>query len=178
MRRVMVIAVALGLLFGLALPAGAGNEGKGFKATIDGAETGFLPDFLIPEGRCPDGTGWMLFAGGVGEAEGYGAFMWTTAHCSRPIAPTPDGAVGKLAAGELVMMFGDTGDVLRIAYDGQWKFSGDLMTGDGIAKVHQRYVVMGGTGMFEGATGHGRMNGVDDFHEILMHLRGSLHIDS
>lgn len=37
---------------------------------------------------------------------------------------------------------------------------------------------VGGTGMFKGATGHGRMNGIGDFHEILMHLRGSLHLDT
>ena len=111
---------------------------------------------------------------GVGESDGFGAFKYTSEHCSRVLTPTPAGAVGKLAAGIMVFTF-DDGE-LTLAYQGTWKFDGEITTGEGIAKVHQSYKVISGTGVFEGAKGHGSMGGVDDFHHILFDLNGSLKI--
>jgi hypothetical protein len=151
------------------------SRGGRFHATIDGAETGFIPG--PNEGRCPAGTEWILLTAGVGEAAGLGSLTYTTEHCSRVVTLTPTGAIGKLAAGELVLTFDDTGDELHIAYEGTWKFDGNLLTGDGIAKAHQSYQVIGGTGIFEGAKGHGHMEGVDDFHQVMNTLDGGLILD-
>lgn len=114
----------------------------------------------------------MLLTAGGGEADGFGTFEYTSEHCSRVVTPTPAGAVGKLAAGIIVFTF-DSGE-LTLAYQGTWKYDGDLTTGEGIAEVHQSYEVIDGTGIFEGARGHGSMEGVDDFHHILMDVTGSL----
>jgi hypothetical protein len=140
-----------------ALAADHPRHGNSFHAYIDGGETGFSPG--PNPGRCPAGTQWMLFTGGVGEAAGLGTFDYTT-------------------AGLLVLTFDDTGDELHIAYQGTWKFDGDLSTGDGIAKIHQSWEVIGdvSTGMFAGAKGHGHMEGTDDFHLVFMELDGNLRL--
>lgn len=57
---------------------------------------------------------------------------------------------------------------------GHARFDGDLNTGEGIGTVSQSYEVIDGTGKFAGASGHGSMGGVDDFHRILMDLNGGL----
>jgi hypothetical protein len=115
----------------------------------------------------------MLFTAGTGEAAGLGTFNYTTEHCSRVVTPTPAGAIGKLAAGVLVLTF-DEANELYIGYQGTWQFDGNLLTGGGTAKVHQSYEVIGGTGLFAGAEGHGHFGGVDAFHQILMELDGGL----
>jgi hypothetical protein len=176
MRRVFRFSVVLlALMLIVSSPAMAGDDpsqGNSFHASLDGWETGFIPGPFIPEGRCPAGTEWILQTAGGGEAAGFGTFDYTSEHCSRVLTLTPAGAVGKLAAGIMVLTF-DDGE-LTVAYEGTWKFDGDLTTGEGIAKVHQSYEVVGGTGIFEGAKGHGYLGGVDDFHHILFDLRGSL----
>lgn len=180
MRRVIGLCVVVAVMVVAAatpvLAADHPGHGNSFHAYIDGAETGFSggPN----PGRCPAGTQWMLFTGGVGEAAGLGTFDYTTAHCSRVVTDTPAGAIGKLAAGLLVLTFDDTGDELHIAYQGTWKFDGDLTTGDGIAKIHQSWEVIGdvSTGMFAGAQGHGHMEGTDDFHLVFMELDGNLRL--
>ena len=148
--------------------------GGSFHASIDGWETGFVPGPGIPEGRCPGGAEWMLLTAGVGEATRLGTFEYTSEHCSWVVTPTPTGAIGKLGGGIMIMSFSE-GD-LTLAYSGTWKFDGDLTTGDGIAKIHQKYRVVDGTGVFEDARGSGHIGGVDDFHHILFDVRGSLHL--
>lgn len=176
MRRVLRISVVVVLLLvAAAAPAAAAGHsahGNSFHAFIDGGYSGFSPG--PNEGRCPAGTEWKLSTAGGGKAEGLGAFHYTTEHCSRVVTPTPTGAIGKLAAGILVLTF-DTGDKLHIAYKGTWKFEGDLSVG-GVAKVHQSWEVIGeaSTGKFEGAKGHGHMEGSDEFGHILMELDGGL----
>ena len=177
MRRLNIAVLAVMLLVATAAPAAAAGHsahGNSFHAFVDGAYSGFSPGPNI--GRCLAGTEWMLSTAGSGEAEGLGTFAYTTEHCSRVVTPTPVGAIGKLAAGILVLTFDDTGDQLHIAYQGTWKFDGDLMACDGIAKIHQSWEVLGenSTGMFFGAKGHGHMGGVDERSEIFMELDGGL----
>ena len=175
-QGVRLLVVALAVLMAVAAPATAAPKGHGFHGSVDGWESGFLPGPLIPEGRCPEGTGWMLFSDGGGEAEGYGSFSFSAGHCSRVVAPIPGGAQGKMAAGVMVLDFGE-GDVLTLGYWGSWKYIGDLDTGEGKAKAQQSYEVLEGAGIFEGAKGHGSMNGVFDFHRVLFDIRGSLVLD-
>lgn len=174
--RATIVGLLL-MVFAAAPAAAAGHSshGNSFHAFINGFESGFTPGPFIPAGRCPAGTEWMLFTAGSGEAAGLGAFEYTTGHCSWVVKLTPAGAIGKLAAGILVLTFEDEAQ-LHIAYQGTFKFNGDLSTGEGIARVNQSWDVIGedSTGMFHGAKGHGHMGGVDDFHEILMDLDGSL----
>jgi hypothetical protein len=170
---VTVLALAFAVV-PMASADGGSSQGNAFHASVDGWETGFIPGPFILEGRCPAGTGWILLTAGGGEADGYGTFEYTSEHCSRVVTPTPAGAVGKLAAGIQVFTF-ENGE-LTIAYQGTWKFDGDLTTGDGISKIHTSYEVIGGTGIFEGAKGHGSMGGVDDFHHILFDLDGGLNL--
>ena len=68
----------------------------------------------------------------------------------------------------MVLTFDDTGDELFMAYEGNWRFVGDLTTGLGEVEVRQSVTFAGGTGMFEGATGHGRLDGhgVDGFYPL------------
>ncbi|MDH5421742.1 MAG: hypothetical protein OEY55_08055 [Acidimicrobiia bacterium] len=175
MSRVIRITVLLMLLLTVSTPASAaGYQGNSFHGSIDGWETGFSPG--PNEGRCPAGTEWMLFSAGVGEAAGYGTFVFEEAHCSRVLTLTPQGAIGKLSAGSMTLTFDDSGDELHIAFTGTWRYDGDLATGEGTAKVHQSWTVMGdaSTGMFEGAEGHGAMQGVSSFHRILFELDGGL----
>ena len=170
-----VLAMALAVVPVASAAAGGGSsQGNSFHASVDGWESGFIPGPFIPEGRGPAGTEWILLTAGGGEADGFGTFEYTSEHCSRVVTPTPAGAVGKLAAGIMVFTF-DDGE-LTLAYQGTWKFDGEITTGEGIAKVHQSYEVTSGTGVFEGAKGHGSMGGVDDFHHILFDLNGSLKI--
>ena len=176
-RRILVMLTVLAMALAIvpvasAAAGGGSSQGHSFHASVDGWETGFIPGPFIPEGRCPGGTEWILLTAGGGEADGFGTFEYTSEHCSRVVTPTPVGAVGKLAAGIMVLMF-DDGELV-LAYEGSWKFDGDLTTGEGVAKVRQSYEVIGGTGVFEGAKGHGSMGGVDDFHHILFDLNGSL----
>jgi hypothetical protein len=89
--------------------------------------------------------------------------------------PIPSGAQGKLDAGIMVFTFSD--GELTLAYQGSWKFAGDLSTGEGIADVHQSYEVLDGTGIFEGAKGHGQIGGAFDFHDVYFDIRGSLVTD-
>lgn len=174
MKRVIrVFAMVMALLLLAALPAAAVSaKGHGFHASVEGFETGFTPGPLIPEGRCPASSGWILESAGGGEAAGYGAFTWEAAHCSRVVAPIPGGAQGKMAAGVMVLSF-DEGD-LTLGYTGSWKFVGDLMSGAGVAKAQQSYTVLGGTGIFDGAKGHGQIGGFFDNHAISFDIRGSL----
>jgi hypothetical protein len=171
MLTVLAMALAVVPVASVASDGGS-SQGNGFHAYVDGWETGFIPGPFIPEGRCPAGTEWILLTAGGGEADGFGTFAYTSEHCSRVVTPTPAGAIGKLAAGIMVFTF-DSG-TLTLGYQGTWKFDGDITTGEGIAKVHQSYEVIGGTGVFEGAEGHGSMGGVDDFHHILFDINGSL----
>ena len=173
--RVFVMLTVLALAFVIVPVASAdrgSSQGNAFHATVDGWETEFIPGPFIPEGRCPASTGWILRIAGGGEADGFGAFEYTSEHCSRVVTPNPAGAVGKLTAGIMVLTF-DSGE-LTIAYQGSWKFDGDLTIGAGISKVHQSYEVIDGTRILEGARGHGSMGGVDDFHHILFDMNGGL----
>lgn len=163
------------LLFVMAAPASATvypDQGR-----VGGVETGFVPAELIPAGRCPAQVMWMLLTAGSGELNTYGSFDWSAAHCSWVVAPHPVGIEGALGSGEMVLTFHESGDQLFLAYQGHWRFNGDLATGEGIAEVRQTFNVVGGTGMFEGATGHGRIDGTFMPDDIYFRMVGAIELD-
>lgn len=176
MRRTLRVLVPLLLMvFVMAAPASATIWPD--QARIGGWETGYVPGPDIPDGRCPAGAMWMLLTAGTGELNSYGTFSWTAEHCSWVVAPSAAGAEGALGAGEMVLTFDGSGDQLFLAYEGKWRFVGDLTTGEGVAEVRQAFDVAGGTGMFEGATGYGSIDGTLYFHEIYFRLVGDIELD-
>lgn len=177
MRRVMRALVPLMLVFFVvAAPASAAGDWTD-QARIGGWETGFVPGPAIPQDRCPPQAMWMLLSAGSGELNTYGTFSWTAEHCSWVVEPLAVGAEGALGGGEMVLTFHDSGDQLVLAYQGQWRFIGDLTTGEGVAEIRQSFDVAGGTGMFVGATGHGRIDGTLDLHQIYFRMVGDIELD-
>ena len=173
--RVFVILSVLAMALAIVPTAsadGGSSRGNAFHASVDGWETGIIPGASIPEGRCPTSAGWILLTAGDGEADGLGTFHYTTEHCAWLVETTPARFVGKLAAGIMVLDFED--GELTLAFQGNWRFDGNLNTGEGIGTFNQSYEVIDGTGIFAGASGHGSMDGVDDVHNILMDLHGGL----
>ena len=176
MRRTMrALVPLLMLVFVMAAPASATvypDQGRTF-----GVETGFVPGEFIPAGRCPAQAMWMLLAAGTGDLNTYGSFDWTSEHCSWVVGPHPAGVEGALGNGEMVLTFHDSGDQLFLAYQGRWRFSGEFGSPDGVAEVRQTFSVAGGTGMFEGATGNGRLDGTYTADDIRFRMLGAIELD-
>lgn len=173
MTKALRVAVLLAALIVVgATPAAAGNA---MRASLEGITTGFNPDPAAVAARCPAGFEWILQTAGTGEltSETYaGPVTYTTEHCSRVLAGTlTDHAVGKIDAGLLTLSA--NGDELYATYQGTFVFNGEV----GVAwrsDVSQSFVITGGTGDFEGASGHGHFPGVDNNGAVTLALRGSL----
>lgn len=160
--RVFMLMVAALLLIGLA-PAALGGS-HSLKASFDGpTEPPIYDPFVVGE-RCPDGSEWIFGGSGTGEMTSSvytGSFGYENSHCSRWVAFDPERStgkyVGKAAAGTMTLTTPD-GD-LELAYDGTWVFEGSLAGDppDFVADIHLRYKIVGGNGVFDGASGNGRM---------------------
>ena len=162
LTRVFVLMVAALLLIGLA-PAALGGS-HSLKATFDGPTMPPITDPEVVAAQCPAGSEWIFGGFGLGEMTSSvytGSFEYENSHCSRWVAYDPERTtgefVGKAAAGTMTLTTPE-GD-LELAYDGTWVFEGSLAGNppDFVADIHLRYKIVGGTGVFDGASGNGRM---------------------
>lgn len=156
----------------------AGNSHQ-LTTTFEGPTTGFITDPLAVAARCPEGFQWILQSAGSGEmvSPGYaGQFTLTTEHCSRWVTGPPDRATGKVVGRigrGLMTMTTPVGD-LTMAYDGTFVFEGDLSISAWVSKVNSSNAIVGGTGVFAGASGHGHIAITDQSGYGSGHHEGSL----
>jgi hypothetical protein len=132
------------------------------KAGFEGVTTLFNPDPVAVAERCPDGYQWILGTAG----EGYlktpvyrGEMTMVAEHCSRWLTEPGEVAEGQLTAG-FMTMYAPTGDELWLKYRGFFHFEGDL-EGEYESTVRMKYKIVGGTGVFEDASGRGFFRLVD-----------------
>lgn len=177
MRRTIpacgVLLLALGLSTSWAQAAGTDPQTP-FHGSLDGGITGFNNEPGAVLARCGEEWEWITQTGGSGEVSGIGEVTFTTEHCARIVTMTAEGAIIRLGSG--VLTLSRAGGDLYLAYDGMVAFKGDLSTGAGSAPSPSRYVVVDGTGDFEGASGDGSIFTSVDSYLVHHELHGSLRI--
>lgn len=157
-RTVVLLLVAI-VVIGAA-PAAAGSS-HSFKATWEGPTFPPITDPDILAARCPAGFEWIFggFGTGMMTSPVYsGPFTYENDHCSRWVTFDPERGTGRLvgkAAAGINTITTPVGE-LTLEYTGTWVLEGDVATLDFTANVNMRYTIVGGTGVFEGASGHGR----------------------
>ncbi len=179
MRKLAILVMVVGLVF-TSMPVAMANNSHQLKGTIEGPTTGFIPDPAAVAARCPDGfeapMAWILQTAGTGELTtlGYtGPVTYSSEHCSRWLT-FPDGkTVGKVGDG-LLTMSTPSGDQLNLSYNATFVFEGDLSIMVWETKVNMRYTIVGGTGVFEGASGRGHFAVTDNSGYGTGGLEGSL----
>ena len=147
MRKMLVMLAVLGLVtVGLIAPVGADSSSRPFKGSVTGEVT--FP--FVGEGICPATD---VFLGGLrtdSEATGtvshLGRTTMTSSHCT-PLFET-------IAGGEMTLVAAN-GDEVIIHYWGSAPFPIPGVTE--FIDVDLDFVIVGGTGRFEGATGGGEM---------------------
>jgi hypothetical protein len=138
------LAVSMLLVLALAIPASAGSAARPFKGSLSG-EVSFVPVSLT---QCPAGG---VFWGGlqtVSSATGVVSHLGSTAMTSRHCTPS-----GEAINGGQMTLTSDSGDEVAIEYSGSAPFPIPGVTE--VIVVHIDFVVVDGTGRFEGATGGG-----------------------
>lgn len=175
--RVFVLLLVASLVVAVAPAASGGSHS--LKATFEVDTTVVTPPLppeicpdCIPaiEARCPEGwPGWIFEGSGdgtltVGKTT-YEDAEFAFEHCSRWLAFDPERAtgrqVGKSAAGEMTIATSEGS--LNLEYSGTWVMY-DFEFAEGVPEfytsdLNYRYAVVGGTGVFEGASrGHGHIS--------------------
>lgn len=183
MRKLTILLLALGLAIAVAPAASAVDAGP-FQGPMDGWETGYNPDPSAVAARCPTGYQWILQSEGVVELESDvydGQLTLVNEHCSRWTHPPSslDYSVlpGQIAAGEMVLTT-PGGDTLEFATGGMFVFKGSLATMEYTTEVRLAYDIVGGSGLFEGASGHGVMLVSGETVTFAGRFVGSLAIDN
>lgn len=138
MRRIILLA-GLALAIGVLLPASAlpaaGSSDLPFKGTVVGSAT-FPLDPTCPTGR-------RTWSAATGTASHLGRVTMVTNHCTPPANVITDGQMTLVAA---------NGDELHMTYSGTCDFDPLAAVGD-VFPCNTVFVVAGGTGRFQGATG-------------------------
>jgi hypothetical protein len=163
-----------------AAPAVFGGSSHILKATFDGETVPQGP----PDG-CPELSEWRFEGSGTGTMMSTpysGEFQYVHSHCSRWMTGPPDPErttgryVGKAEAGVDTITVHDEEDPaqllgeLFLEYQGTWVHEGDPPEFD------MQYTIVGGTGLFEDASGHGQFFATGDIHWSGV-ISGSLHVD-
>jgi hypothetical protein len=182
MRRLLILTfvIALGAMV---VQAAAAVDAGPMSGTLVGGTVGFNPDPGAVEARCPTGSQWILstVASVDMESDIYTGTLWATNdHCSRWVhAPRGTGdetLPGKIADGKMIMTT-PGGDTLVLATRGTFVFRGDTVTFSSFTSdVRIVFDIVDGTGIFEGATGHGTIRMVDLGSELSGSFVGSLAI--
>jgi hypothetical protein len=145
-KVLLALAAATLLVLALAVPASAASASRPFKGWVSG-EVAFVP---APLTQCPAGG---VFWGGlqtVGSATGIASHLGSTAMTSHHCTPS-----GEAISGGQMTLTSDSGDEVAITYSGSAPFPIPGVTE--VIVVHIDFVIVGGTGRFEGATGGGVM---------------------
>jgi hypothetical protein len=130
---------------------------KPFKARMTGTDT------LVLDPTCPAGMRSIIT--GRGSATHLGKFTVILQDCVVPVLPN-----FLFVGGTFVAVAAD-GSELTGTYEGQL-----LATATTLFDIEGSYVVTGGTGRFEGATGSGSFTGTDDIvtHDVELSLVGTI----
>ena len=139
MRRKMMLLMALVLLLTVAPAAVAEPGSRPFKGSMSGSVT------FEPDPGC-DNNPWLMRTDSqaTGTVSHLGRTTMTSAHC------TPAGA--SIDGGEMALVAAN-GDRVFITYEG----TASPPNADGIIVADVDFVIIGGDGRFEGATGGGDM---------------------
>lgn len=159
MRILGRASIALGV-FAVVVATAAASGGNALRASGEG---GLVPAPVDPATVCPAEHTWFVVLDGSGA--GYltsgaytGPVTWTGRHCTRLVVEMSGLTVGKTGGGK--QTFVTPGGALTIEHTGGFVLKGtfpvDYRT-DGVAS----FTVTGGTGVFAGASGHGRIDVVD-----------------
>jgi hypothetical protein len=163
----------------LAVAAPAAGASHGLKATFEGPTFPPIADPGELAARCPAGSEWIFGGNGNGMMESAvysGPFEYVNDHCSRYLTLDPDRTtgktVGKAAAGIQTLVI-PGGDELVLAYEGTWVIEG--VPPDFDAHIALRYRIVEGTGIFDGASGSGRLH-VSGGLYLMGVITGSMHV--
>ncbi len=189
MRRTRVLG-ATALLAALVLvgttPATAGVAMRA-SMTVDPGSVYLLPGDFFPdevEERCGSAE-FQAIVGGSASGEMRsgvytGPFTLTDEHCTRLVNIRNDGllSVAHIRLGEMTLTATEAEGTLEISYKAPGVIHGDVFVGPNVHTYNGPYTVTGGTGIFDGATGHGHIGGVGEFDglefDISQTLNGSL----
>lgn len=165
----LVAVVALGLML-VAAPASAATS-TFYAQSTQIAVTGFDTDPAVVAANCP--TGFVERLGAVITGEGTvvvesdvysGAMDSSDVHCSVPRPPVPTWIDDtrkvtpiEYEVGHLILAT-PSGDELFIEYRAPGVMKGEIF-GLNTHTFNGPYTITGGTGIFEGATGHGHYSG-------------------
>ncbi len=168
-RKVVVLALAFMML--AAAPAMACGP-RHFSGTMESLTVGFNPDPAAVSERCPEGFEWILDTAGTVEIKSRvfeGSMTLASQHCSRWLTPPGENAWGQIGAGLMILTSGE--DELHLAYEGYFRFKGDVTT-EWVSKVVATYRIVGGEGVFEAARGKGLLLLKDETNVQTGRLRG------
>ena len=101
-------------------------------------------------------------------------------HCTLLVKIRNDGllSVAHIRLGEMTLLATEAVGTLEMAFKAPGVIHGDVFLGPNVHTYNGPYRITGGTGIFEGATGHGHIGGVGEFDgtafDITETLNGSL----
>jgi hypothetical protein len=152
MRRLTaIVTICLLALFGLVGPSAASSSHRPFHGTVSGEAT--FP--AVSDAVCPPSSVWVGGRQTVSEADGVASHLgnvhMTSAHCT----PLTD----KLVGGDMTLVAAN-GDQLFMDYSGTCPFDPfSAVPGVTVLTCQTELTVTGGTGRFDGASGHADMVG-------------------
>ncbi len=176
-KSVWKIAVLLTAFMLLAAAPAMACGGHRLKGNYEGVTVGFNPDPDAVGERCPEGFEWILSSAGTMEVKTRvfkGDMAVASEHCSRWLTPPEGKAWGQIGGGLMILSAGE--DELHLAYEGYFRFKGDVTT-EWVSKVAVHFRVVGGEGAFEDAHGRGLMFLKDETNLQSGRIKGLLRFD-
>lgn len=173
MRRVRV-AVAASLAAFVLVGASQATAGVAMEASMEGAVVGIIEDPAAVAARCPPGAPQAIVRStGSGELTSVvytGPVVYTEEHCTLLLAMRKDMGliVAYIRAGEMDITT-PAGDALSIAF----KAPGVIYGPEGAHRLNGPYAITSGTGIFDGASGHGHVHGLA-ITTVSLTMNGSL----
>lgn len=146
-RMFWATALVAALCFASAVPVAAADPARPF-----GGHDRVVDTFTAPT-TCPEGALWRYSGAGTGQFLHLGDTSVAVTHCTFVDFASGTGRFGP----GTVTLTAANGDVLRLVHRGWFRL---VNAPDGLTSVFDiDWVVVGGTGRFEGATGAGTAHG-------------------
>jgi hypothetical protein len=185
MKKLLAAAVLLAALAAFAVTAAAASVAMTASMTVDPSTLYIIPSDLFPvqvAARCgpalPQGIVGGTASGEMTSEVYTGPFTLTDEHCTLLVNIRNDGqlAVAHVRLGEMTLAV--PGGTLEIAYEAPGVIHGPVFLGPNVHTGNGPYTITGGTGIFDGATGHGHFSGTGGFDgsvfDVNYDLNGSL----
>jgi hypothetical protein len=185
MKKLLAAAVLLAALAAFAVTAAASSVAMRASMTVDPSTLYVMPSDFFPAevaARCgpalPQGIVGGTASGEMTSEVYTGPLTATDEHCTLLVNVTNDGqlAVAHVRLGEMTLAA--PGGTLEIAYEAPGVIHGPVFLGPNVHTGNGPYTITGGTGIFEGATGHGHFSGTGVFDgsvfDVNYALNGSL----